>query len=94
MEPEVRERFEKIEATLDRIAERQERAEKRADEMEIRFNRRMDRFDKQLQATRKLVEYGMKIIVGLAKDTRELKRSQRAFLDSLRNGRNGRKHQA
>jgi septal ring factor EnvC (AmiA/AmiB activator) len=87
MEPEVQERFERIEATLDRITKRQERAEKRAEAAD----KRMDRFDKQLQATRKLVEYGMKIIVGLAKDTRELKRSQKAFLDSLRNGRNGRK---
>ena len=90
MEPEVRERFDRIEATLERIAEQQERGEKRAEAAD----KRMDRFDKQLQATRKLVEYGMKIVVNLAQDTRELKRSQKAFLDSLRNGRNGRKRSA
>ena len=53
---------------------------------------RQDRFDRQLQATRKLVEAGIKLVTQLAKDTRELKQSQKAFLDSLRNGGNGRAH--
>ncbi len=53
---------------------------------------RQDRFDKQLQATRKLVQEGMKIVTSLAKDTRALRQSQQAFLDSLRGNGNGKKH--
>ena len=53
---------------------------------------RQDRFDRQLQTTRKLVEASVRIVTQLAKDTRELKRSQKAFLDSFRNGGNGRTH--
>ncbi len=79
VEREVRQRFERIEAILEAIARRQEHAD-----------RRQDRFDKQLQATAKLVAEGIKIVRTLARDTRELKRSQKAFLDSLRHGGNGR----
>ena len=81
---------------------RMDRAEKRMDHaeksMELAVKRmelaekRMDKFDQQLQAMRKLVEAGMKIVSQLAADTRELKRSQKAFLDSLRNAGNGRRH--
>ena len=53
---------------------------------------RQDRFDRQVQTTRKLVEAGIKMVSRLAKDTRELKQSQKAFLDSFRNGGNGRTH--
>ena len=53
---------------------------------------RQGRFDRQLQATRKLVEAGVKLVTQLAKDTRDLKQSQKAFLDSFRNGGNGRTH--
>ena len=93
MEREVRARFERIEAILDAIARRQDRAEKRQDRADRRQDRfeqqlqaaaaRGDRIDKQLQATAKLVAEGIKIVRGLARDTRELKRSQKAFLDSL-----------
>ena len=65
-----------------------DRAEKRMDHAE----KRMEKFDQQLQAMRKLVEAGIKIVGQLAADTRELKRSQKAFLDSLRNSGNGRRH--
>jgi hypothetical protein len=68
---------------MDRAIERLELAEKR-----------MEKFDQQLQATRKLVIAGMKIVSHLAADTRELKRSQKAFLDSLRHAGNSRRHLA
>jgi hypothetical protein len=42
---------------------------------------RQGRFDRQVQTTRKLVEAGVKMVTQLAKDTRELKQSQKAFLD-------------
>ena len=96
MEREVRERFERIEALLHGMAER-------GNQMEIRFNQRMERaeqrmekFDLRLEATRKLVEAGMKIVVrmeerhvALEETVRELAKSQKAFLDSLRKGGNG-----
>ena len=80
MEPE--ERFAKIEALLQEMTER----EKQTD---LRFNQRMDRaeersekFDRQLQATRKLVETGMKVVV-------RMDQRHKAFLDSLKKGGNG-----
>ena len=78
-----------------RAMERMDRADKRMDRADKRMDRadqRMEKFDQQLQAMRKLVEAGIKIVGQLAADTRELKRSQKAFLDSLRNSGNGRRH--
>jgi len=65
--------------------ERMDRAEARGE----RLDQRMEKFDRQIQTTRKLVQAGMKIVAGLAADTRALQRSQKAFLDSLRNSGNG-----
>jgi chromosome segregation ATPase len=68
---------------------------KRMDEADRRAelaDRRMEKFDLKLEAMRKLVEAGIKMVSRLAADTRELKRSQKAFLDSLRNAGNGRRH--
>jgi methyl-accepting chemotaxis protein len=70
-----------------RAMERMDRAEKRA----ALTDKRMEKFDQQLQAMRKLVEAGIKIVSQLAADARELKRSQKAFLDSLRHAGNGRR---
>ena len=122
MEPEVRERFERIEALLHAMAERE-------NQMEIRYNqrmgrmdrrheeamRRMDRadqrmekFDQRLEVTRKLVEAGIKMVAGMRQRqkesdakheqltlaVRELAKSQKAFLDSLKRGGNGSRHAA
>ncbi|HEV8147243.1 MAG TPA: hypothetical protein VGP79_12715, partial [Bryobacteraceae bacterium] len=55
--------------------------------------KRMEKFDVQLQATRKLVEAGMRIVLDLKTEVRALTKSQKAFLDSLRRGNgNGRRH--
>jgi hypothetical protein len=86
MEADVRKRFERIEAILEAVARRQGRFDKQLQAAAAR----QDRFDKQLQATAKLVADGVKIVRTLARDTRELKRSQKAFLDSLRHAGNGR----
>jgi septal ring factor EnvC (AmiA/AmiB activator) len=94
VEPEVRERFERIEAILEGIARRQDRSDRRQDRFDAQMEAaaaRADRLDKQLHATAKLVAEGIKIVRGLARDTRELKRSQKAFLDSLSQGGNGRR---
>jgi len=73
-----------------RVMERMDRAIERLELAE----KRMEKFDQQLPATRKLVIAGMKIVSHLAADTRELKRSQKAFLHSLRHAGNGRRHLA
>jgi len=99
MEPEVERRFERIESLLHAMAERE-------NQTEIRFNRRMDRaeqrmdraeermekFDKRLEATRKLVEAGMKIVLQLGQQQKELEKSLKAFVDSLKRGGNGSRH--
>ena len=93
VEPAVRERFERIESILESIATRQDRADRRQDRFDRQLQAaaaRQDRFDKQLQATAKLVAEGIKIVRTLARDTRELQRSQKAFLESFRHGGNGR----
>ena len=93
MEAAVRERFERIEAILESIARRQDRADRRQDRFDAQRQvaaARQDKFDRQLQTTAKLVAEGIKIVRTLARDTRELQRSQKAFLDSLRHGGNGR----
>jgi hypothetical protein len=57
---------------------------------------RMDKFDKQLEATRKLLEGGIKFVSRLSVEVRELKREvsevsriQKAMLSSLGNGKIG-----
>jgi hypothetical protein len=89
MERDVRERFERIEALLCAGVER-------GNQMEARFNERMEIFDRRLEAMRKLVEAGMKIVTrmgqrqhAMEEAIRDLAKSQKAFLDSLRKGGNG-----
>lgn len=62
-------------------------------------DKRMDLFDRRLEATRKLVEAGMRIMMrmgqrqrAMEEAIRELAKSQKAFLDSLRKGGNGSRH--
>jgi hypothetical protein len=76
-----------------------QRAQKRkelADQRMDRAEQRMEIFDRRLETTRKLVEAGMKILVrmGLRQQAmedaiRDLTKSQKAFLDSLRKSGNG-----
>jgi len=128
MEPEVRERFERIEATLALTADnhrrameeldkrmraaekrneealkRMEAAEKRADRLDARERshhkaamERMDRFDKKLESTRKLVVAGIGMVTRLAEenrraraDTAAFKAEVRAFIRAQGNGRGG-----
>jgi hypothetical protein len=71
-------------------AERESTAKHKAamDRMNL-AEQRMQKFDLRLEATRKLVEAGMKIVVRNNIELRELKQAQKAFLDSLRKGSNG-----
>ena len=86
-------RMDRAEERMDRADERMDRAEARMNRAEERMNRaeeRMEKFDRRIEATRKLVEAGMKIVVRLGQGQEELRKSQQAFLDSLRKGGNGR----
>jgi hypothetical protein len=85
MEPAVEERFRRIEAILRETAEGQREAKLR-----------MDVFDKKLEATRKLVEAGIKFVSRLSvenrqlsREVREVSRIQKAMLRSHTNGKNG-----
>ena len=87
---------------MERAEQRMERAERRME----RADQRMEKFDRRLEATRKLVEAGMKLLLQLGQrqkamesgmeefrqSIRELNKSQKAFLDSLRKGGNGFRH--
>src|SRR5271165_5740258 len=106
MEPEVERRFERIESLLHAMTEREnqmeirfnrrmDRAEHRADRADQRMDRaeeRIEKFDKRLEATRKLVEAGMKIVLQLGQQQKELDKSLKAFVDSLKRGGNGSRH--
>jgi hypothetical protein len=89
MEPAVEKRFRRIEAILRESAERSAERNRLAD-------LRMDKFDKKLEATRKLLEGGIKFVSRLSVEVRELKREvsevsriQKAMLLSHTNGKNG-----
>jgi len=82
---------------------RMDRSDKRMEASDRKFERRMqahgkrmeaaekraEKFDQQIRPTHKLMEAGIKLASQLAAETRELKRSQKAFLDSLHNRRKG-----
>ncbi|OLC27765.1 MAG: hypothetical protein DMG17_07510 [Acidobacteria bacterium] len=120
-----------VERTMEFILKSQARAETRMEKLgtriqnaEIRANARMDRIDRRLDATSKLIQHGMRMLVKvetkldelseaqkrttvavaeLARSQAELARSHaqlaqaqkatekslKAFIDSLRHGRNG-----
>ena len=85
MESAVEKRFQRIEAILRETAEGQRQAKLR-----------MDVFDKKLEATRKLVEAGIKFVSRLSvenrqlsREVREVSRIQKAMLRSHTNGKNG-----
>lgn len=85
MEAAVEKRFRRIEAILRETAELNRRGELR-----------MDVFDKKLEATRKLLQAGIKIVTRLSAENRQLSREvsevsriQKAMLRSHTNGKNG-----
>lgn len=77
----------RIEAAEKRMDRYEQAAERRAKAVEVRMNK----FERQLQATRRLVEYGMRLVVRNGAAIRDLAKTQKAFLDSLR-GHNGNGH--
>ena len=64
-------------------------ADARWEKRNAEITARQDKFDRQLLATKKLLEGGIKFVAKLAQETRELKRAQQNFLDTLRIPRNG-----
>jgi hypothetical protein len=82
-------------------SERKREADQRAmNERMDRAEARMQKADRQIEATAKLVRQGMRIVLDLgerqkaaATEIRELTKAQKAYLDSMRRGNgNGRRH--
>ena len=89
-------RMDRADARMDRADARMDRAEKRLDRAEKRMewaDNRMEKYDQRFDATRKLVEAGIKLLMGLGRRQADLAKSQKLFLDSLRRG-NGKWPQA
>ena len=58
-----------------------------------RHERSLDRHERSLEGIRKLLLAGGKMMVKMQAETRDLKKAQKAFFESFRNGRgNGRRH--
>jgi hypothetical protein len=90
-------RGEAMERRWDRAHEKAMARMDRADQRMDRADQRMDTFDKKLEATRKLVQEGMRLVIAwdkrhklemaeLRKSQEDLRKSQKAFFDSFRNG--------
>jgi exonuclease VII small subunit len=95
MHAQFNERMERAEKRMELSEKRMEHAEQRMEHAE----QRMEKFDRRLEAMRRLVETGMKIVTrmgqrqqAMEEAIRDLAKSQKAFLDSLRKGGNGSRH--
>src|SRR5262249_21645504 len=103
MEPEVRERFERIESILHAMAVRGNEIERRDKERHEEAMARMDKLERTQEGVHKLLATGAKMMIEaqqeqrvlrrevreLTADIKELKNFQKEFLKSFRNGRNG-----
>ena len=99
MHAQFNERMERAEKRMERAEKRMELSEKRMEHAEQRMEhaeQRMEKFDRRLEAMRRLVETGMKIVTrmgqrqqAMEEAIRDLAKSQKTFLDSLRKGGNG-----
>src|SRR5271167_1572142 len=83
------ERAKKADERMDKAEERAKKAEERMDRAEKLADARGAKFDQRLEATRKLVEAGMKIMVRMNTRLDEIAKSQKQILKSLERGRNG-----
>ena len=89
-------RHEQAMRRMDRMDKKWDKKHTEAMQRMDRAGQRMEIFDRKLDATRKLVEAGMKMVMSLGRrqkaldeSIRELNKSQKAFLDSFRKGGNG-----
>ena len=92
IERRANEAHEKAMARMDRAIERMDRIEREHRLAHEKAIERMDKFERSLGGIRKLILMGAKEIQQMRAETRELKKAQKAYFDSLRNGGNGRKH--
>ena len=80
MEKEVRERFERVDVTIDKLMRAHAAAESRMDRNEALFDRRMSGFEKRMKGFEKLALLGMKELAKhrqIQRDQREDQRSDR-----------------
>jgi DNA repair exonuclease SbcCD ATPase subunit len=92
-------RAEAADKRMDRWEQRADRADKRRAAWEARTDARMEKHDKQIQASRRLVETGMKVLTRLVvdvrdvkKDLHEMKKTLRLLVETRTNGNGRRKH--
>jgi secreted Zn-dependent insulinase-like peptidase len=83
MEEAVRRRFEKIEAILQDVAERQTAAEERADRADARMDRMDARFEKRMRGFEKLVKIGMGELAELRRFNRQFSKETDHKINAL-----------
>ena len=89
MEPEVRERFERIEAILEVLSRQHQAAMARMDRADARMDRADAHFEKRMRGFEKLAMIGMKELANLSRTQKSMKATLDAFVKSMRGG-NGR----
>jgi len=83
-------RSEKAEARSEKADARMEKADARVAAMEKRLDRRMDAITKLLQQGMRMLAKTEATLAELAEAQKETDRSLKAFINSMRHGRNGR----
>ena len=83
-------RMENADRRIEKAERRMEKAELRADVMEKRMDKRMDAIGKLLQQGMRMLVKTDTRLAELAAAQKATDRSLKAFIDSLRSGRNGR----
>jgi len=87
----------KAEIRMQKAESRMQRAESRMEKIEARSAAMEERFDRRLNGITKILKQGMRMLARtetklaeLAESQKETDRELKAFIKSLRNGRNGR----
>ena len=80
----------KAEVRMDRAEARMDRAEARMDRAEARMEKMEKLHDRRMAAISKLLQQGMKSIAELAEAQKATERTLKAFIQSSKNGGNGR----
>ena len=99
MEIRFNQRMDRAEQRMDRAEQRMDRAEQRMDRAEAKAEKRMQLFDTRLEATRKLVVAGIKMVTDIAQRQkkndaaiRRLAETQQAYFDWRRRGNGNGRH--
>ena len=99
MEIRFNQRMDRAEQRMDQAEQRMDRAEQRMDRAEAKAEKRMQLFDTRLEATRKLVVAGIKMVTDIAQRQKmndaaisRLVETQQAYFDWRRRGNGNGRH--